>query len=146
MTVPLKHLLQGVFKNESWKLQLLSEWNSIVGNLADKMRLEKIDGTTLIIGVYQSSWMQELYLLSTVLLKTINQRLKHPYVKRLRFKHATRTKKESIKIPEKKPEVERPPIVLSHKETEALEKLKDQDLKAALHTFLSRCHYQKLSS
>lgn len=145
MTKPLKYLLQGVFKNEGWKLQLLSEWNSIVGNLADKMRLEKIDNNTLIIGVYQSSWMQELYLLSTVLLKTINQRLKHPYVKRLRFKHAAPQKKEAIKIPKKNIIVKQPPIVLSEKETQALEKLKDEGLKMALHTFLSRCHYLKVS-
>ena len=35
-------------------------------------------------------------------------------------------------------------ITLSTKETQTLEAIKDPELKIALHTFLSRCHYQKV--
>ena len=86
------------------------------------MHLEKIEGNTLIIGVYQASWLQELYLLSTVLLKTINNNLKYPYIKKLRFKHASPLKKKSIQpIIKTIKKIEYKPIVLSNKEVHALE-------------------------
>jgi hypothetical protein len=146
MARSLKNLLHGVFKNENWKVKLLSEWDTIVGNLADKMRLEKIDDQTLFIGVYQSSWMQELYLLSNVLKKTINDHLGYNHVKHLRFKYASKKiiTKQPVKktIPQLKP---RKPITLSGQEQQALGVIKDPELKQALHGFLSRCHHQKVT-
>lgn len=141
---PLHYILKGLFQKESWKLKLLSEWDAITGTLSDKMRLEKIDGTTLVIGVFQASWMQELYLLSAVLLRSINEHLDKPYVKRLRFKLATHKeyKEPLVKQPAKK--IIRTPISLSKREQEALHKIKDQELQKVLHAFLSRCHYQKV--
>ena len=146
MARSLKNLLNNVFKNENWKVKLLSEWETIVGNLADKMRLEKIDNGMLFIGVYQSSWMQELYLLSNVLKKTINDHLGHPHVKQLRFKYAAKKKEKNSQQPLKKREQpkEFKPISLSGTEQQALEVIKDPDLKKALPGFLSRCHHQKI--
>ena len=146
MAQSLKNLLHGVFKSENWKVKLLSEWNTITGNLADKMRLEKIDDQTLIIGVYQSSWMQELYLLSNVLKKTINDHLGYNHVKHLRFKYAAKKKsaKQSvIKVTSESKPIK--PITLSQHEQEALGSIKDLELKQALHGFLSRCHHQKVN-
>lgn len=144
MARSLKNLLQNVFKNENWKVKLLSEWETIVGKLADKMRLDKIEDGTLFIGVYQSSWMQELYLLSNVLKKTINDHLGYPHVKQLRFKYAAKKKATKTKevFQEKRPTFK--PITLSGAEKHALEEIKDSDLKSALHGFLSRCHHQKI--
>lgn len=147
MTRSLEQLLHGLFKNENWKVKLLSEWETITGNLSNKMRLEKIDNETLIIGVYQSSWMQELYLLSNVLKRSINNHLGSEYVKHLRFKFAAKKKVEKTPI-QKTTATQKPvkPIALSQKEQHALGAVKDEELKQALHTFLSRCHYQKVNS
>lgn len=149
MARPLKNLLQNVFKSENWKLKLLSQWDTIAGNLADKMRLEKIEGETLIIGVYQASWMQELYLLSNVLKKSINEHLGYPYVKRLRFKHAAPRSKKVTPLIKTETQAStnktEKPITLSGSEQKALGKIKDTQLKEALHNFLSRCHYQKIA-
>ncbi len=143
MAISVKYLLQGIFKQESWKLKLLSEWETIVGNLHDKMRLEKIDNDTLIIGVYQASWLQELHLLSCVLQKSINDHLGSPRIKHLRFKHASPKEKP---IPKKveKPRPEFKLIVLNDTEKKALAGIKDDQLKQALYTFLSKCHYVKI--
>jgi len=144
VAVRVQELLNGIFKNEQWKFQLLSEWGNIVGNLADKMRLEKIDGDTLIIGVYQASWLQELYLLSHVLLQSINTQLKHPHVRNLRFKHASLTVKNIHHEPAvEKPVVKCTPPILSYEERRALNAIKDEELKNALHGFLTRCHTQR---
>ncbi len=146
MVRSLETLLHGVFKNENWKVKLLSEWETITGNLADKMRLEKIDDQTLIIGVYQSSWMHELYLLSNVLKKTINNHLGYDHVKHLRFKSAAKKNTEK-KVAKKETKEEKPrkQITLSKHEQEALGAVKDPELKTALHNFLSRCHHQKVA-
>lgn len=147
MVKPLQQLLQNVFKNEHWKIRLLSEWHVIAGNLASKMRVEKVDGSTLIIGVYQASWLQELYLLSSVLKQSINRHLGAVYVEQLRFKHATiQKKKETDKAPVSKINIPVKPIVLSSKEQQALAIIKDEELKQALHGFLNRCHHQKVNS
>ena len=148
MAQKLKNILQSVFKQENWKLQLLSEWESIVGNLASKMRLEKVEGVTLHIGVYQSSWMHELFLLSAVIKKSINKKLGKEYIKAIRLHYVEKksTKKDessrSKRVPKK---IEYEKITLTKKEEHALQNVKDEELKNALHNFLSKCHYQKVS-
>lgn len=138
----LKTVLDGSFSlsTNSWKTKLLTEWPTIVGNLNDKITLEKIHGDTLIIGVYETSWLQELYMLSSVLIKTINSHLDKPYIKRIRLKYATKTTSKSI-VPKKKivVPVERKKITLNALESHALLKIKDKDMRDALHLFLSRC-------
>ena len=146
MVKQIGQILPQIFKQEGWKVQLLSEWNGIVGNLADKIRLEKIEGSTLTIGVYQASWLQELHLLSSVLLKTINQCLPHPYVKQLRFKRAVITKKPIIQKKQDAVKQEYRTVVLSPREKKALDTVQDEQLKEALHAFLSKCYYQKVTS
>lgn len=144
MTQHIKNIVHSLFKADTWKLKLLSDWQLIVGTLADKMRLEKIEGRTVIIGVYQSSWLQELYLLSHVLKHSINEHLGHPHVTMLKFKAATKKiEKEPIKKNTKIAPLLKP-IVLTQKEQQSLEKLQDPELKQVLHAFLSRCHYQKV--
>jgi len=144
VAIPVKNLLHSFFKQESWKVKLLSEWESIVGNLASKMILEKIESTSLVIGVYESCWLQELYLLSSVLINTINKHLDKPRIQNIRFIHAT--PKQIIKKKNDEPKIltKQPPLCLSHREEEALSKIKDKQLKEALHKFLGRCHYEKI--
>jgi len=136
----VKTLLKGSFSlnTNSWKTKLLTEWPTIVGNLHDKITLEKIHEDTVIIGVYDASWLHELYMLSAVLLKTLNSHLDKPYIKKIRLKHAT---KNTIKTPKQKQKapLERKKATLNALESHALLKIKDKDMREALHSFLSRC-------
>ena len=138
----LKTVLGNSFSlsTNSWKTKLLTDWPTIVGNLHDKITLEKIQGDTIIVGVYDVSWLQELYMLSGVLLKTINGHLDKPYLKKIRLKYATKKSTRAI-IPKQKPKapVEREKIKLNALESGALLKIKDKDMRDALHLFLSRC-------
>jgi hypothetical protein len=138
----LKSVLKGSFgiNTNSWKTKLLSEWPTIVGTLHDKMTVEKVYEDTIVIGVYEASWLQELYMLSAVLIKTINSHLDKPYIKKIRFKHASRTvQKHTVKKHFKKTTTERKKITLNSIEARALLKIKDKDTRDALHSFLSRC-------
>lgn len=148
MTVPLKSCLASVFKHEAWKLTLFSEWQTIVGDLALHMRIEKVYQDTLIIGVYQTTWLQELYLLSSVLILSINKALEKEYIKTLKFVLVQQKIAASpVTLPTKKKTIhERPLIHLTEKEATILYKIKDEELQQALHKLLSNCYYQKLDA
>ncbi len=143
--IPCATLIKDFFKDEDWKIKLLSEWSVIVGDLGDKMKLEEIKNDMLVIGVYESAWLQELYLLSSVIKKIINQALGENKIKTLRFKYAAFKPPVKIKKTLASPtNVEYHLIILNSKEAHALQTIKDQELRIALHTFLSSCHYRKL--
>lgn len=136
----LKTLLDNSFTGpQSWKTKLLSDWPEIVGNLHDKMCLEKVYDDTLVIGVYNTSWLQELYMLSSVIVKTVNQNLEQPYIKKIRFKHTSRKKTVKTTIKKEQPIAAREKVQLNSYETQALLKIKDEEMRTALHLFLSRC-------
>lgn len=126
---------------EAWKMQLLRVWPTVLGDLSPLVSLEKIDNNTLILGVQDSCWLQELYMLSPLILKMINKNLDQPRIKALRFK--TRgTKKACL---EKKLPTQKTPVVmrpLSARERAALETIQDAQLKEALQGFLTRCQQE----
>lgn len=150
MSKHIRNFLPHFFKEEDWKIQLLSQWNTIVGGLSNKMRIEKIEQTTLLIGVYHTAWLQELYSLSHVLKKSINEHLGNNYITLIKFKQATKAHPSSIKTHEEKIIIEKnslynKKIMLQQHEQTALEKIKDKELQTVLHDFLTRCYYQKIS-
>ena len=139
MAKQLKDFLPPLIQNnDTWQLKLLSNCDTIIGNLKNKVRLEKIQNDTLVLGVYDACWMQELYLLTPLLLTTINQNLDQPRIKHLRFKRSV-AKKAQAKSAVKPQKVE-PKIHLTPKQKAALEQIEDPQLARALHDFLIRCH------
>lgn len=127
---------------ENWKVQLLSNWPTIMGHLHTKVQLEKINNDTLVLGVYNAAWLQELYLLSPMLLTAINQKLDQPRIKHLRFKQAG-TPVNMVKKSETKT---RQPthVTLSAHEHAALAQMKDPQLREALKAFLIRCYQENV--
>ena len=107
-------------QNDNWKVKLLSNWHIVVGDLSSKVTIEKIQKDSLTLGVRDSCWLQELYLISPVLLKTINQTLDHSRIKQLRFKvigiKKKTKKKKSTQISIQKN------VILKQREKNALEK------------------------
>ena len=140
MTRPLKDFLHLFVQNQNdWKIKLAQEWQSTLGPLSAQVTLEKIDKDTAILGVYDSCWMQELYLLSPLLLKTINTTLDQPHIKQLRFKKAER--KQPKEEPQKKAYTPKQ-VTLSHIEEHALDLVDDPSLRCVLKTFLIRCYQE----
>lgn len=141
MVVHIKDVVQKVVANQnsnSWQINLLTNWNSIIGGLKTKVKLEKIQDDTLILGVYDSSWMQELYLLSNVIIKTINSKLDQPRIKHIRFKRAEWKNENKEQIKEIK-KAHSKKIELSSRELFALKKIRDPQLSEALKNFLIKC-------
>ena len=129
-------------KQDSWKLFLLQEWDTIIGDLKIQVRLEKIQEDTLILGVSNASWMQELYCLSDMLLKKINANLDSPHVKKLRFKCSSTPKKKKVDI-SRAAALPVQEIMLTPAQKGALEKIEDQHLKYQLERFLIRCYREQ---
>lgn len=139
----LKNVLRSVLKTgSSWKTDLLHNWPEIIGDLGSKVRLEKIHGETLVLSVADACWLQELYLLSPILLKAINEKLDQPRIKRLRFKQAgTKKRTRTQHIHTRKKQLK--DVTLSQKECAALTKVSDPQLSSALRRFLVRCYQEK---
>ncbi|MGC2310996.1 MAG: DUF721 domain-containing protein [Candidatus Babeliaceae bacterium] len=85
MTKLLKNIIPTLFPQHDWRWRLLTHWQEVVGPLHTHMRLEKIDNDIVFIGVYDSHWMQELFMLSRDLLHTMNAKLDKPHINHLRF-------------------------------------------------------------
>ena len=126
----------------SWKIDLLQNWPDIIGSLKTKVNLEKIQDSTLVLSVTDACLLQELYLLSPILLKRINEKLDQPRIKRLRFKQAGIKKVKRKRAPVQKKK-RLTTVVLSTKEQNALKKIEDQELGDALKRFLIRCYQEK---
>lgn len=140
MPRPLADFMQHILgTQETWQIKLLQQWETIIGNLKTRVHLLKIQNDTLILGVPDLCWMQELYLLTPLLLQTINQHLDMPRIKNLRFK-AAGTPEDKKRITKKLPPP--PPrkiIPLSRDEEKALAVLTDPDLALAIQDYLQRC-------
>lgn len=137
--LPVRNILQTYLDHETdWKFKLIKHWPEIIGTLSSKVTLEKVNDDTIVLGVYDSCWMQELYLLSPVLISSINKKLDAPHIKQVRFKQAGRKKEK--KIQKKAPVIPQQEINLSSREKEALNDVKDPLLREALKAFRIRCY------
>lgn len=147
MTFHIKTLLSPLLqpKQQGWKIDLLNKWPEIMGTLAQHVSIEKIEQEYIVLGVQHASWLQELYLMGTTILETINQNLDQPRFKTIRFKQRgstpDRTKNKSVSnAPSKQ---ENSPIAISTQEQQALNLIDDPELRQALHSFLVRCYREK---
>lgn len=134
----IKDIIQTFVNTEQkWHTKLLALWPTIAGHLQNKVRIEKIDKHTLTLGVYDSNWLHELYMLKPLLLENINNQLGQPYIQNLHFKQVIKKAETVTKKPNYSPSAPKS-IILSIKEKAALEKIKDAELKNALIKFLGR--------
>ncbi len=143
MAALLRDLVPQILQhNDEWRLTLLRHWNTIIGTLQTRVRLEKIYDDTLIIGVYESHWMHELHLFSSVLIDSINRYLGHERIAHLRFK-LVEEKKQLSKFSLARREVTPVEVVLTPSQLGALRAISDESLKAALLQFWGRCVRQQ---
>ncbi|MEX0939948.1 MAG: DUF721 domain-containing protein [Candidatus Babeliales bacterium] len=143
MIKPIDQLINSlIIPEHEWKKNLLSNWTDIIGHLSSQVRLEKIDNDSLILGVNDSSWLQELYLLTPILLETINAKLDKPRIKKLKFKQ-TPKKKERIRNIHNCSQTPAKKVTLTKKEQAILNNIEDADLRNALKNFLLRCYQER---
>lgn len=144
MTKHIKSIIETIIAPESnWKLQLLTQWPTILGNVKTKVHLEKINEDSLVLGVTDSCWLQELYMLSPLLIDTINKKLDYPRIKTLRFKKTGVKKKEHKRERSKGQQPPSKQITIVPREYNALKCIKDPELQKVLESFLRRCKQEQ---
>lgn len=127
-------------KTAPWKLKIITDWAQIVGSLHEKVRVEKVYDNTLVLGVYDTCWMQELHLLSNMLISKVNQHIQADHIKKISLKYVQHHEFKKIVIPKQRTVS---PQVLTKSEKIVLQKIKDPELKVALQDFLVRCHGER---
>lgn len=127
---------------DNWKVTLLYNWRSIIGNLHKKVTIEKIYNDSIVLGVQNSCWMQELYMLSPLLIKIINEKLDRPRIKQVRFKHTGRKNDKQKQKKQSTFESHKKHVSLSSAEKKALEHITDPNLRNALQAFRIRCYQE----
>lgn len=125
---------------KNWKFQLMNQWATIMGTLVTKVSIYKIYNDSIILGVSDSGWMQELYLLSNLIKQKINATLDKPRIETIRFQYVTNNKASRAHITtfEAPATTER---LLTSREKKALEKIQDPELSQALARLLQKCHH-----
>lgn len=141
---PIKDLIPhlsitGTNKSKQWKFTIMQEWKTIIGKLYSKVSIYKIYNNSIVLGVYDLNWMQELYMLSEVIKQKINAKLEQPYIETIRFKYITKkTKKKNDNKSSNSEKIKE--HMLTNKEEAALKKINDPELSQALAELLNKCH------
>ena len=135
----LKDLLDELLKpTDRWQDKLIRDWPTFVGDLHQRMRLEKILVDTLQVGVNDVRWVHELHCLSAMLIDHINKKLGGSFIKKIVFRVA-RPRKE-LKKSVQNVSVSYNEYSLSPQESSVLDTIKDKDLQKALHQYRIKCH------
>ncbi len=150
MATSLKDLLITIIPQQtSWKAELHINWKNIIGHLSEHVQLLKVYDSALLLGVKDSSWLQEMYLLSPLLIETINKSLDKPYIIKLHFKNvgeseytqqnaAPQPKKEKTQQPK-----DQSKHTLTRFEQTTLDQVEDPELREALKELLLTCYQEK---
>lgn len=137
---------------EFFKRKLLVNWPEIGGKLSTRMCIERVQQRMVVLGVYDTAWMQELYCMSDLLLAQINKFIGEAYFTELRFRYVNQPKikltpinldklNSGKNINGAKNLVTVKPVIikLSVQEHTTLKNITDPELRLALKNFLVRC-------
>ena len=152
MADPIHKILSNIFPEEHrWKMDLLERWEGLIGNLKDKVSIEKIERDVLTLGVVHPAWSQELFFLSDFLKDKINTALKAQRIKKIRFKTKGDVRKRVVatkKITQAQVDVcdidEN--IALPVNGEKSLQLIKSEECRQALQRYYIRCCGKKRES
>lgn len=138
----IKNIVNQIVKSScpqtSWKNSIMQNWQEMMGPLAHKIFIEKIQNNCIVLGVTDSCWMQELHMLSDVIKKKINENLDKPHIQDIQFRYSSKKIAHVQKIKNTLPLLyEFKPLTKS--EEDALTHIKDPELSQALTRFLQKC-------
>ena len=137
-------------KKHQWKMDLFQQWNSIIGSLSSKVRIERIKDDQLILAVVHPAWAQELFLMSHVIKQKVNNALDRERIKNIQFLTIDFEVERKLRANKKnsydKPNIFRNQVVLNYKEQQKLLCIKNNDLRKVLEEFYIRCKKQRIRS
>lgn len=142
MSGQIKNILDSILSKENdWKFQLLDIWPKMVGSLGTKMLLEKIQEDAITVGVYDPHWMQELFLMSNIIINKINKELKTTKIKKIKFKivEASSTRSWDVYRTNKTQDADINNIKIDIRYQKILNTIVDNELKNCMEKYLKIC-------
>lgn len=120
---------------------IIADWDTIMGPLAQLVRLEKIEKNAAILRVMHPALAQELNALSATLIARMNNRMQTPVISEIKIIMGAAYKRKNTRqqYSNKQPRVAKP---LPSRVTLALERLDDQDLANALTAYFATCSHE----
>jgi len=135
----INYLSQIIPAQQSWKVQLLQKWPTIIGNLKDKVKLHKITDTYVVLSVTHPSLAQELFLLSEMLCEKINTTIGSNRIKSLHFRSTGETRAGATTYKSHKKNrflpYSGPTPRLTREEQKVLQTITNKELRQALFQF-----------
>lgn len=142
MVKALHELVATCLPTDNWRFTLMKEWPTLFGPFSDRVTLEAVRDNTMILGVADSCLMQELYLLSPLIVETIQKTVGTSVIKQVRLKRTDgiMRQKKYTQLPTYTPKKQ---VSLTRAELHALELINDTELKEALRNYCIRCHQER---
>ena len=139
MTTPLKSIVNSFIpKEHRWKINLMNEWESLMGAFAKNTSIEKIDRGCIWISVKHPAIAQELTMLQKFILERINLIITPEVINSIIFKikssAPTAQKKTRTRYQDLSHQQE-----LTPQETKLLAVIKSNDLQSSLARYFRRC-------
>jgi len=121
-------------------MNVLQQWETILGPLSKKVVLQRIDSHAVVLAVAHPGLAQELLLLSDLIRSKINAAIGHEAITTIHFK--TATERRTFSSPQAPAAVQPPPparIPLSPVENKQLSTINNKELRQALAEFYATC-------
>jgi hypothetical protein len=137
----LSHLHKILPQEHVWKMNVLQQWETILGPLSKKVVLQRIDSHAVVLAVAHPGLAQELLLLSDLIRSKINAAIGHEAITTIHFKTATerRLPLPAAKAPHVKAQPAQPKASLSPGEHKQLSAITNKELREALADFYATC-------
>jgi hypothetical protein len=123
-------------KKISWHYEFIKSWPTIARGLEEHLSIGKILKDTVTLEVHESSWMQEVHLLSPVILNRIQQF--YPVIQKIKVtkinKKRVTLKKENLSFNK-----------ITDQEKNVVKIIKDKDLAKALLNYYTICNTQTMN-
>lgn len=136
----LSHLHKILPQDQAWKMKVLQEWHTILGPLARKVILQRIDDTAVVLTVSHPSLAQELLMLTDLIKSKINEAIGAETITTIHFK-TLQARKEPLP-PSTVAKVAHPPAPrqpLTALENKHLATITNKELRTALAEFYATC-------
>jgi hypothetical protein len=142
MTKSLHELVASCLPADNWRFTLMKEWPTIFGPFSNRVSFETVHEDTMVLGVADACLMQELYLLSPLIVSTIQKTIGTLHIKKVRLKRIDSVTHQKQRNPMKKSRIPKS-VSLTRAELHALECITDAELKEALRSYCIRCHQER---
>ena len=142
MAKALHDLIALCLPQDSWRITLMREWPTLLGPLSNRVSIEAITDATLVLGVSDSCLMQELYLLSPLIVTTVQKSIGNSHIKQVRLKRSEIVTHQKSYTSSQRSSVKKA-VSLTRSEAHALESINDAELKEALRMYCIRCHQER---